>query len=149
MLRWRVSFLIQSLIQVGLVPLTSKGFETIGGCFIKPSRNKFGERLPLFLILLCFSSLMVEAIMALLPQYGSLNICIFLLHQSLIVVFMQYLLILSGLSFSGGREFHPYLYGFLGNGISKYATEVMDKIKEKGTLKICFVSLFLLLYETK
>ena len=77
--------------------------------------------------------------MALLSQFGSSNLGIILLQESLVIVFIQYLLIQSGITFDDIEE-----------GMSEYATKVMDKMKElKGVLKTVLCSCYFLLSETK
>ena len=132
MTRWRVTLLVQFMLQLVLVPLINKGLITIVYCLVDQVWPMIGLLIILFVN---FSMMIVEAIMALLSQLGSSNLCMILLQESLVIVFMQYLLFQSGITFD-----------VIANegGMSKYSTKVLDKMKElKGVLKICLVSLLL------
>jgi hypothetical protein len=134
MLRWQVTLLVQLMLQLVVVPLIFNGLGTISLCL---DHQQYWFLIGLIIIIfVIFSMIIVEAMMALLSQFGSLNLCMILLQESLVIVFTQYLLIQSGISLGDivrNRD-----------GMSKYATGVWAKMKElKGVLKICFVSLLL------
>jgi hypothetical protein len=139
MLRWRVTLLVQLMLQLVLVPLILKGFVTFGVCLdhvkLPDQYEEWFFIGVLIIFLLSFLMMIVEAIMALLSQFGSSNLGIILLQESLVIVFIQYLLIQSGITFDDM---------YAEDGMSVYATKALDKMKEfKGVLKICFVSLLL------
>ena len=102
-MRWRVNLLLQLFIQGIVLPLFVKGLGRLHESLSLGSINIFGWRILYFeigvIIVSCLSFWMiVEAVLSLLSEWGSLNLCITILQESLAVLFIQYIFLVSDTS---------------------------------------------------